>query len=79
MDYPITSLYSAQEKTKKSKIYKHKTIKTISFKKYTEDNFCYKLNDVDFANYSQFDDLNKAFVDFSDKLMQAVDGIAPYR
>ena len=24
-------------------------------------------------------DVNDAFVDFSDKLMQAVDGIAPYR
>ena len=57
-------------------MYKHKTIKTRSLKKYTADNFCDNLNDVNFANYSEFDD---AFVDFSDKLMQAVDGIAPYR
>ena len=35
--------------------------------------------DVHFANYSEFDDINNAFVDFSDKLMQTVDGIAPYR
>ena len=60
-------------------MYKHKTIKTRSFKKYTVDNFCNKLNDVNFANYSEFEDVNNVFVDFSDKLMQAVDGIAPYR
>ena len=58
---------------------KHKTNKTRSFKKYTADNFCDKLNDVKFPNYSEFYDVNNAFVDFSDKLMQAVDGIAPYR
>ena len=60
-------------------MYKHKTIKTRSFKKYTADKFCDKLNDVNFANYSEFDDVNNVFVYFSDKLMQAVDGIAPYR
>ena len=31
------------------------------------------------ANYSEFDDVYNAFVDFADKLMLAVDGIAPYR
>ena len=77
LDYPITSLYSAQEN--KVKIYKHKTIKTRSFTKYTAVNSCDKLNNVNFANYSEFDDVNNAFVDFSDKLMQAVDGIAPYQ
>ena len=34
---------------------------------------------MNFTNYSEFADVNYAFVDFSDKLMQAVDGIAPYR
>ena len=61
--YPITSLFFAQEK-KKSKMNKHKTIKTRSLKKYTADKFCDKLNDVNFANYSEFDDVNNAFVDF---------------
>ena len=80
LDYPITSLFFEQgKKQKKSKMYKHKTIKTRSLKKYTADKFCDKLNDVNFANYSEFDDVNNAFVDFSDKLMQAVDEIAPYR
>ena len=60
-------------------MYKHKTIKTRSLKKYTAEKFCDKLNNVNFANYSEFDDVNNAFVDFSDKQMQAVDGIAPYR
>ena len=78
MDYPITSLFFAQGKTKKLKMYKHKTIKTRSLKKYTADKFCDKLNDVNFANYSEFD-VNHAFVDLSDKLFQAVDWIAPYR
>ena len=76
----MTTLYSAQEKNKtNSKIYKHKTIKTRSLIKYTAENFCNKLNDVNFANYSEFDDVNNAFVYFSYRLMQAVDGIAPYR
>ena len=57
-------------------MYKHKTIKTWSFKKHTPDKFCDKMNDVNFANYSEFDDVNNAFVDFSVKLMQAVGGIA---
>ena len=38
-----------------------------------------KLNDVNFANYSEFDDVNNDFLDFSDKLIKAVDEIAPYR
>ena len=58
-------------------MYKDKTIKTRSFKKYTAEKCCDKLNDVNFPNYSEFDDVNNAFVDFSDKLMQAFDGIAP--
>ena len=62
-----------------STLNKHKTIKTRSLKKYTAENFCAKLNDVNFPNYSEFVDVNNAFVDFSDKLMQAVDAIAPYR
>ena len=37
------------------------------------------MNDVNFPNHSEFVDVNNAFVDFSDKLMQAVDAIAPYR
>ena len=73
-----TSTLLDHKKQKKSKIYKHKTIKT-SLKIYTAENLCDKPNDVNFANYSEFDDVNNAFVDFSDKLMQAVDGIAPYR
>ena len=45
-------------------MYKHKTIKTRSLKKCTAEKFCDKLNDVNFANYSEFDDVNNAFVDF---------------
>ena len=72
-------VFCTRKKQKKSKTFKHKTIKTRSLKKYTAENFFNKLNDVNFANYSEFDDVNNAFVDFSDKLMQAVDAIAPYR
>ena len=45
---------------------------------YSEEKLCNKLNDVKFSNYSNFHDVNNGFVDFSDKLMQAVDAIAPY-
>ena len=78
LDYLTTSLCSAQEKNK-SKLYKHKTIKTISIKKYSAGKLYDKLKDVKFANYSEFDNVNNAFVDFSEKIMQAVDEIAPYR
>ena len=37
------------------------------------------LNNVKFSNYSDFHDVNNAFIDFAGKLMQAVDEIAPYR
>ena len=40
---------------------------------------CDNLKDVKFANYSEFDDVNNAFVDFSEKQMQAGDEIAPCR
>ena len=39
----------------------------------------YKLKNVKFANYSKFDDVNNAFVDLSEKIMQAVGEIAQYR
>ena len=68
-----------KKETKKFKLYKHKAIKTRSLKKYSAEKLCNKLNDVKFSNYSDFHDVNNAFVDFSEKLMQAVDKIAPYR
>ena len=49
-------LQYAQSKSK-SKTFKHKTIKTRSLKKYTAVNCCNNLNDVNFANYSEFDGL----------------------
>ena len=55
------------------------TLAYLITKRYTAENFCEKLKDVNFANYSEFTDVNYAFVDFSDKLMQAVDGITQYR
>ena len=72
--YLNTSWCFAQVKNLQTQNYQYK-----KFKKYTTDNFCDKLKDVNFANYSEFADVNDAFVDFSDKLKQAVDGIAPYR
>ena len=47
-------VFCTRKKQKKSKTFKHKTIKTRSLKKYTAENFCNKLKDVNFANYSQF-------------------------
>ena len=66
-------------KKQKSKLRKYKTIKTRSFKNYNAERYCEILKDVEFANYSAFDDVNTAFADLSEKLMKAVDTIAPYR
>ena len=77
LDYPITSLYSAQKKRKKFiniKLSKQEVSKNIP-----QRISVINLTMLTFANYSEFDDVNNAFVDFSDNLMQAVDGIAPYR
>ena len=41
----------------------------LSKQNYTAENFCDKLKDVNFANYSDFADVNDAFVDFYYKLM----------
>ena len=60
-------------------MYKHKTIATRSLNKYSAEKLCDKLKDAKFSNYSEFDDVNNAFVDFSEKLMQVVDEIAPYQ
>ena len=72
-------VFCTRKTQKKFKLYKHKTIKTRSFKKYSAEKLCNKLKDVKFSNYSDFHDVNSPFVDFSEKLMQAVNEIAPYR
>ena len=59
-------LVFCKRRKQKSKLYKHKTIKRRSLKKYSADKLCDKLKYVNFANYSEFDDANNAFVDFSD-------------
>ena len=32
-----------------------------------------------FLDYSKFNDVNLAFMDFTDKLMEVIDQVAPYR
>ena len=71
-------VFCTRKKQKKIKLNIHKTIKTRSFKKYSAEKLCNKLNDVKFPNYSDFCDVNHAFIDLSEKLMKAVDEIAPY-
>ena len=66
-------------KKQKLKLNQHKTIKTRNFKNYTADKYCDHLKEAAFPNYSDFDDVYKAFSNFSEKILNVVDGIAPYR
>ena len=46
-------------------------------KKYSKDKFLEELDKTDFPDYSQFEDVHKAYSDFSDKLLSAIEKISP--
>ena len=64
-------------KITKVKFSKHKRAKIRSMKKYSKDKFLEELDKTDFPDYSQFEDVHKAYSDFSDKLLSAMEKISP--
>ena len=66
-------------KVVKNKSGKHKTIKIRSMKRYSQDLFLEELEKAQFPDYSQFEDMHKAYSHFSDKLLQVLEKIAPIK
>ena len=67
------------KKNLKVKFYAHKHISCRSYENYNAESFIRELSSLDFPNYENFDDVNVAYSDFSKKLMQAIDKLAPLR
>ena len=57
----------------------HKHISCRSFKNYTADLFIKELSSLKFPNYENFNDVDIAYSDFSDKLSQTINKLAPIR
>ena len=57
----------------------HKYLNFRSFKNYTVDSYKEGLKQLDFPNYETFDDVNFAYSKFFQKIMTAIEEIAPYR
>ena len=48
-------------------------------KNYSEIEFIKVLKQIDFPNYSNFDNINTAYSDFINKIEMAIDKIAPFK
>ena len=57
----------------------HKQIKFRSFKHYTVDLFEQELSKLNFPNYRNFNDINKAYNDFIQKIINVIDKVAPLK
>ena len=57
----------------------HKQIKFCSFKHYTVDLFKQELSKLNFPNYWNFNDINEAYNDFNQKIMNVIDKVAPLK
>ena len=56
----------------------HKYINCRTYKNYTPDIFLHELSNAGFLNYENFDDIDLAYSDFSDKLIAIINKIAPF-
>ena len=57
----------------------HKYLNFHLLKNYTADYYKETLKQVHFPNYENFGDVNEAYSNFFQKLMTAIDKIAPYK
>ena len=57
----------------------HKQIKFRSFKHYTVNLFEQELSKLNFPNYRNFNDINEAYNDFIQKIMNVIDKVAPLK
>ena len=66
-------------KIKKEKVGGHKQISFRSFKTYSVDEYEKALGKVTFPNYEKYHNINKAYNDFFQKLIEVVNNIAPLK
>ena len=57
----------------------HKQIKFRSFKHYTVDLFEKELSKLNFPNYQNYNDINEAYNDFIQKIMNVIDKAEPMK
>ena len=57
----------------------HIQIKFRSFKHYTVDLFEQEWSNLNFPNYRNFNDINEAYNDFIQKIMNVIDKVAPLK
>ena len=57
----------------------HRQIKSRSFKHYSADLFKETLTSMNFRNYQNFNDAAEAYDDFIQKIMVAIDKVAPIK
>ena len=66
-------------KIKKEKVGGHKQISFRSFKTYSVDEYEKALGKVTFPNYEKYHNINKAYNDFFQKMIEVVNNIAPLK
>ena len=66
-------------KIKKDKVGGHKQISFTSFKNYSVDKYKEVLGKVRFQNYEKYHNINKAYNDFFQKMIEVVNNIAPLK
>ena len=73
---PIFSTHKTS-RLKKGDIHQHVSFR--SFKNYAVDYFKEAHKQLDFQNYGNYDDFNRTYSNFVQKIMPIIDKIAPYR
>ena len=66
-------------KIKKEKVGSHKQISFRSFKTYSTNEYEKALGKVTFPNYEKYHNINKAYNDFFQKLIEVVNNITPLK
>ena len=66
-------------KIKKEKVGNDKQISFRSFKTYSVDEYEKALGKVTFPNYEKYHNINKAYNDFFQKMIEVVNNIAPLK
>ena len=72
-------LICCTRKFSRTKLGTHKQITFRSLKNYTAEANKEALGDVNFPNYENFSDVNKAYENFIQKLMSVIDKLAPFK
>ena len=63
----------------RSKFNKHNTVKIRSLKHYSKDLFLESLQNVNFPNYQNYENVNEAYADLVNKITTELDKIAPLK